>query len=299
MDGISRREQIDPPAGLHAQRPSGLTSGCLRWTRLPTTNDNTQWSGRPENPCPYKRGPSPDHVSTDVVPSRRATPEPTLIPPQRYIVWRAPQTPAGRCVLQEDDGRAIARLKQGDIVGLEHLVRKYQVRAIRAAYMVTGDLPVAEDIVQEAFLRVFERAAQFDDRRPFAPWFLRIVVNDALKAAARQGRSVSSDLETRGEASIAALLPDPGPGPQEMAEQEEVRQKVWEALERLPPEQRAAIVLRHYVGLPEKEIALRVGRPLGTVKWLLHAARKRLRTLLSPLRQSAGGEGEHSGGGAP
>lgn len=143
---------------------------------------------------------------------------------------------------------------------------------------------------------MFDRAGQFDDRRPFAPWFLRIVVNDALKAAARQGRAVSSDRqEDEGETSVIALLADPNPGPAELAERDGVRRKVEEALEKLPPEQRAAVVLRYYGGLHEKEIGQRMGRPVGTVKWLLHAARNRLRTLLSPLRQDASEQGKHGG----
>ena len=81
-----------------------------------------------------------------------------------------------------EEQKAIARLKRGDISGLEALVRKYQVQAVRAAYLIIRDRALAEDIVQAAFLRAYERIGQFDAGRPFGPWFLRSVVNDAVKA---------------------------------------------------------------------------------------------------------------------
>jgi DNA-directed RNA polymerase specialized sigma24 family protein len=67
---------------------------------------------------------------------------------------------------------AIDRLKHGDIGGLEAIVKTYQLRATRAAYLVVGDWQTAEDVVQAAFLQVYERIDQFDASRPFAPWFV-------------------------------------------------------------------------------------------------------------------------------
>jgi RNA polymerase sigma-70 factor (ECF subfamily) len=181
-----------------------------------------------------------------------------------------------------EEQKAIARLKRGDIGGLEVLVRRYQVRAVRAAYLVVRDRALAEDIVQTAFVRAYERIDQFDPRRPFAPWFLRIVVNDAVKAASRRKRVVSLEAAREGELALADLLADPAPGPANLAEAAETRQAVWDALGRLPPPQRAAIILRYYLGLNEAEMAAKLTCPRGTVKWRLHAARKRLQALLSP-----------------
>jgi RNA polymerase sigma-70 factor (ECF subfamily) len=194
-----------------------------------------------------------------------------------------------------EEQEAIARLKRGDIGGLEALVRKYQVQAVRAAYLITRDRALAEDIVQAAFLRAYERIGQFDTGRSFGPWFLRSVVNDAVKAAARRERQVSLEAGSEGEgASLADLLADPDPGPDDLTEAAELRQTVWAALGRLPPAQRAAIVLRYYLGLSEAEMADELACPPGTVKWRLHAARKRLRTLLRPLwpAVSESGRGE-------
>lgn len=191
-----------------------------------------------------------------------------------------------------EEQEAITRLKRGDIGGLAALVRKYQVQAVQTAYLVTRDRALAEDIVQAAFLRAYERIGQFDARRPFGPWFLRSVVNDAVKAAARRERQVSLETGSEGEeTSLADLLADPGPGPEDLVETEEIRQTVWAALGKLPPVQRAAIVLRYYLDLSEAEMADELACPPGTVKWRLHAAQKRLRTLLRPLWPAVSGPG--------
>ncbi|TAK27879.1 MAG: sigma-70 family RNA polymerase sigma factor [Chloroflexota bacterium] len=181
-----------------------------------------------------------------------------------------------------DESQAITLLKQGQIGGLETLVRTYQVQALRAAFLITRDHPLAEDIVQAAFLRVYERIHQFDALRPFGPWFLRIVINDAIKAAARRERWVSlDDAIERGEVDLADLVADPYPGPEELIERAEVRQAVGDALGKLSPQQRAVIILRYYRCLPEAEIADRLGYPQGTIKWWLHDVRRRLRDILS------------------
>ena len=65
-------------------------------------------------------------------------------------------------------------------------------RAIRAAYLIVRDRALAEDLVQTAFLRAYDRIGQFDPSRPFAPWFLRSVVNDAVKAAMRRAGPTSA-----------------------------------------------------------------------------------------------------------
>ena len=187
-----------------------------------------------------------------------------------------------------EEQEAIVRLKQGDIDGLEALVCQYQVQAVRTAYLITRDRAMAEDIVQAAFLRAYERISQFDARRPFGPWFLRSVANDAIKAATRRKCPVSLETSAEGgDTSLEDLLADPNPGPASLVETIETREAVWAALGKLPPAQRAAIVLRYYLGLSEAEMAAELACPPGTVKWRLHAARNRLRTLLRHLRPAA------------
>ncbi len=176
-----------------------------------------------------------------------------------------------------EEQKAIARLKQGDLTGLEVLVKQYQVLAVHTAYLIVADRSLAEDIVQSAFLKAADRIAQFDAGRPFRPWFLRMVVNDCLKAAHRQKRDRSLDEPS---SELLAWLSDPAPGPEQLAEIDELRREVWNALQRLPVEQRAVIVQRHFLEMDEAEMVRSLQRPASTVKWWLHSARERLRALL-------------------
>lgn len=187
--------------------------------------------------------------------------------------------------------KAIAKLKEGNISGLKALVRKYQVQAVRTAYLITRDRPLAEDIVQAAFLRAYERIEQFDSGRPFGPWFLRSVANDALKAVTRDKHHLSLEAERgRGDATLADFLADLDPGPEEVVEATQARQAVRDALDELPPEQRATIALYYYLDLSVAETAERLSCPPGTIKWRLHAARERLRRLLRPKLWPTGSE---------
>ncbi|MBC7227445.1 MAG: RNA polymerase sigma factor [Thermoflexales bacterium] len=176
-----------------------------------------------------------------------------------------------------NEQEALARLRRGDIGGLEMLVRQYQVQALRVAYLITRDRHLAEDVVQEAFLRAYERIHQFDGTRPFGPWFFRLIANQALKAINARQREVHYDESEDGMVAIEELLPDPGPGPEDIVAQDEVRQQVWEALGRLSPAQRTAVVLRYYLEFSEEEIAKEMNCSRGTVKRHLHDARQRLR----------------------
>jgi RNA polymerase sigma-70 factor (ECF subfamily) len=193
-----------------------------------------------------------------------------------------------------DERQAIARLKRGDLGGLEALVRCYQVQAVHAAYLIVRDRSLAEDIVQTAFLTAAEKIGGFDSRRPFGPWFLRSVVNAAIKAASRQKRLVSLDTETgKEDASKEAFSPADWlagslPGPEEQAVTNDTRRAVWRALERLSPEHRAAVILRYFLDLSEAEMVVELDRPLTTVKWWLHAARQQLKALLHPQQAAAG-----------
>jgi RNA polymerase sigma-70 factor (ECF subfamily) len=172
------------------------------------------------------------------------------------------------------ESEAVARLKRGDIGGLEELVSLYGVRAVRAAYLVCHDRPLAEEIAQAAFLRVYERIEQYDTSRPFAPWFLRSVVNDARKAAVLRERDVPLEGVREWEEAVSDT------NLEELALASETSEAIEETLRRLTPWQRSAIVLRYYLDLSESEMAERLAVPPGTVKSRLSSARHRLRQLL-------------------
>jgi len=184
-----------------------------------------------------------------------------------------------------EDQIAISRLKQGDLNSLETLVHRYQARAVHAAYMIVYDRPLAESVVQTAFIKVAERIQQFDGERPFAPWFFRIVVNDALKLAKKQKRLVPLEEQPdQPTAQLAKWLVDPGLQPDQVVEQQETRQIILKAISSLPPGQRAVIVMRYYLDMSMSDMSAKTGRPLSTIKWWLRDARQRLRGLLdAPL----------------
>ena len=183
--------------------------------------------------------------------------------------------------MEEEDRIAISRLKQGDLIGLETLVKRYQVRAVHAAYMIVFDRGLAEDVVQTAFVKTAERIHQFDDKRPFAPWFFRIVVNDTIKLAQKQKRNVSLEEQLEWPTRhLAAWLIDPGARPEQVFEQKEIRQNILDAIRSLPPERRAVIVMQYFLDMSEKDMSRRLERPLSTIKWWLRDARKRLRSLM-------------------
>ncbi len=174
-----------------------------------------------------------------------------------------------------DEREAISRLRRGDIGGLEVLVRRYQTEATQIAQVITRDRALAEDVVQSAFVRVYERIEQFDCDRPFAPWFFRIISNDAIKAAQRSRLHVSSDSRS------TALIEDPALNPEEIVIILQQVDSISEALQRLSPAQRSVIVSRYYLGLNDREIAQSFRGAPGTIRVHLHAARKRLRQILS------------------
>src|SRR5579872_2839928 len=94
----------------------------------------------------------------------------------------------GRFV-QPDEVDAVVALQSGDMAGLQVLVQRYQLPALRLAFNLCRNRQEAEDAVAEAFIAVARHIGGYDRSRPFAPWFYRIVIN-AARAAARRGRSV-------------------------------------------------------------------------------------------------------------
>lgn len=178
-----------------------------------------------------------------------------------------------------DEQQAIQRLKQGDMSGLEFLVNQFQMKAIRVAYLVTRDLKLAEDLAQEAFINVFHSIHSFDEKRPFEPWFLRSVVNASVRSAQRLTRQIQMGDEA--DEVLFAELISRAESVEEQVEFLQIRDQVWEAMERLSPRQRAVVVQRYFLEMSEKEMAAESGAAVGTIKWLLNAARQRLRILLA------------------
>jgi len=178
------------------------------------------------------------------------------------------------------DAEAIRRLKRGEIDGLELLVTRYQQPAYHAAYLVLQDESLAEDVVQETFVKLFKRIRSFDETRPFEPYLLRSVVNAALTVAGKAGREIFIE---DGDGEVERLM-SKAASVEAQVEANELEDRLLAAIAGLPLRQRAVIVQRYYLEMSEIEMAQALNAPAGTVKWLLNAARTRLRALLRSER---------------
>jgi RNA polymerase sigma-70 factor (ECF subfamily) len=178
-----------------------------------------------------------------------------------------------------DEQLAIQRLKNNDIGGLEFLVMRYQVKAVRTAYLITRDLGLAEDVVQDSFIQAFRAIHGFDSARPFEPWFMRSVVNASVKMMQRSARQAEAwdDADESRLVELSARVESV----EAQVESIEIQNQIWDAMQKLSPRQRAVIVQRYFLEMSEAEMTSESGVAAGTVKWLLSAARERLRGLLA------------------
>lgn len=172
---------------------------------------------------------------------------------------------------------AVEQLQQGDWSGLTTLVRLYQAKALRVAFLITQDTALAEDVVMETFLYLATHLDHFDRRRRFEPYFLRSVANAALKAMQTRRQQLSLD----GNPAAVEALFERARSLESEVEALELARQVNAALQQLSPRQRLAIIQRYYLEMSEAEMSQEMGVAPGTIKWLLNAARQRLRALLA------------------
>jgi RNA polymerase sigma-70 factor (ECF subfamily) len=168
------------------------------------------------------------------------------------------------------DERAQLRAAQaGSEEAVEALYRRHWRPAYRAAYLIVHDQAAAEDIAQEAFLSALRALDRFDRRRPFGPWFHRIVVNRAIDWS--RARALRGEVVTAGDEGAHTVEPD------------DSVHEIASALAALSPEHRAVIVLRHLLGYGPGEISKLLGIPRGTVNSRL---RRGLDQLAESLREA-------------
>jgi RNA polymerase sigma-70 factor (ECF subfamily) len=192
----------------------------------------------------------------------------------------------------DDDSEAIRRCQRGDISGLEPLIARYQVAALRLAYLLVGERTAAEDVVQDSLLQAYHSITRFRTDSSFAPWFYRIVTNTARQRRRRAAirHEISIDRLQSGEEvggmflSAAAATPhdrDPQVDPARHAEQEEEREGMLRALARLTQKQREAVVLRYYLGCSDQELAAILGCREGAARQRLHGGLAALRQIIA------------------
>ena len=167
------------------------------------------------------------------------------------------------------DHELMERAAKGDGQAFRILAARHGGRALGLARRILGNEAMAEDIVQDAFLRVWINAPRWRPEAAFRTWLYRIVVNLCLNARRRTG-----DLPLE----AAEQVIDHGPAPDEQLGLDERDGRLAVAIDALPPRQRAAIVLTYQEGLSNTQVAQVLDTSISSVETLLVRARRALRT---------------------
>jgi RNA polymerase sigma-70 factor (ECF subfamily) len=190
-----------------------------------------------------------------------------------------------------DTDLAVVRLlRAGDATGLEALMEAYAARVYRLAHGVTRNLADAEEVVQDVFLTVARKIAEFEGRSALGTWIYRITMNAALNKRRGKRSEVEVSLEEHlptfkddghREGDRSFLLADWSQTPEEVLLSGEGRAAVSRAIEALPDRYRAVLVLRDVEGLSNEEAAAALDESVASVKSRLHRARMALREQLT------------------
>ena len=181
-------------------------------------------------------------------------------------------------VLAKGDGDLLARLQSRDARALGELYDRYGRMAFGLILRMVQDRGIAEDLVQETFMRVWNRVGSFDSEQgAIGPWLLAVARNRALDYLRYKGRRPESSIDAQ-ETENPALFADTQADPLRF----DVTRQIKTALSRLTEAQRQAIELAYFEGMSQTEIAERMRQPLGTVKtWMRRA--------LQQMREELGG----------
>jgi RNA polymerase sigma-70 factor (ECF subfamily) len=215
-----------------------------------------------------------------------------------------------------DEQELVRRCKEGSEAAYAVLVRLHRPRLYTLAYRLLLDREAAEDVVQETFIAAFRQMERFEPRPSLAAWLNTITLRTATHAAARQRSHPKTSIDAPafrddGPGAVTGWAGDdwspvgladasPGTDPHAAAEAAELRRTVSDAIGRLPFNYRAAVVLRHVMGLDYAEAARALDLPLNTFKSHLLRGTKLLREALaieleSPAARpaTAGSDGRH------
>lgn len=185
--------------------------------------------------------------------------------------------------MEPSDEALCERVAAGDDTAFERLVDRYQQRTFRLAWSIVRDTEEARDVSQEAFVRLFQVAGSFRGRARFSTWFYRLVVNLCLdhRRKHRWWRQLfgREERDTEDESMLdrhPAVTIDPA----EALGRERTLARVWEAADRLSPQQRAVLVLHVQEELSMSEVASVLGCAEATARVHLHRALGSLRATL-------------------
>lgn len=198
------------------------------------------------------------------------------------------------------DAIAVERTLAGEQEAYRVLVERHSRRVYQLAYRMSGNAYDAEEIVQEAFLRAYQKLEQFAGSANFGTWVYRIATNYAIDRM-RQGRSedarrigVSNPVEGGIEVDPLSQVRDQRPSPERLAGSVELAARMQRALEELTPAERTAIVMRHWEGCAIEEIAAVLKSSSNATKNTVFRAVQKLRRDLEQYaapRRAAGAMG--------
>jgi RNA polymerase sigma-70 factor (ECF subfamily) len=169
------------------------------------------------------------------------------------------------------------RAQAGDRQAFGELVEVHRQGVVNVVYRMCGDVQLAEESAQEAFIRAWQNIRRYDPRFAFRNWVYRIAINLALDVLRRTKQT--TDIETEPLVSNSE-------SPEAAAERSERAEAVRQAVLKLPPASRAVLILREYESLTYHEIAESLDIPVGTVMSRLNYARTQIRKELSSLLEA-------------
>ncbi len=191
------------------------------------------------------------------------------------------------------DPELVERLKRGDEEAFVGLLRRYQGKVYRLAMNMTRNPQDAEEVTQDVFLTVYRKIGDFDGRAAFSTWLYRVASNAALMKLRGRRSEPHHSIEEEGPAfgpdgHHARPIADWSELPDDQLLSAERRRALEQAIEALPPDYKAVVVLRDIEGLSNQEVAEIVGATVLAVKSRLHRARLALRERLAAHFETRG-----------
>jgi RNA polymerase sigma-70 factor (ECF subfamily) len=194
----------------------------------------------------------------------------------------------------DSDAIAVERTLAGDRDAFRVLVERHSPNVFRLAYRMTGNQHDAEEVVQEAFLRAYQKLSQFAARANFGTWVYRIAANYAIDRM-RQRKSEDANREPAPRANedgveidAMSFVPDSAPNPERLAQSEQLADHMRRALQQLTPAERTAFVMRHWGGSGIEEITEALKSSSSAAKNTIFRSVQKLRRALEPFVEPHG-----------
>jgi RNA polymerase sigma-70 factor, ECF subfamily len=181
------------------------------------------------------------------------------------------------------DVALMLRFQAGEAMAFQELVERNHTRVIGLIYRFINDASDAEDLAQEVFLRIYRARATYKPTAKFSTWMFRITANvslNALRSRANRRDDVSFDQVAEGNETPRSIPDLDGQQPDHRMHQQELFEKVQEAIQALPEKQQIAVVLNKYEGMSYSDVARTIGCSTMAVKSLLARARDNLQERL-------------------